>query len=52
MKRHKAGWVDDGWERMKSDELNPWMTAKLKERYHQAKQEDDQRKSIVQQIPC
>ena len=29
---------------------NPWMVAKLKERYYQARQEDDQRKSIVQQV--
>ena len=43
----KAGWADDGSVLMKSEELNPWMTEKP---VHQAKQDDDQRKSIVQQF--
>ena len=46
----KAGRADDGSELMNSDELNPWMMAKLKESYYQAKQDDDQRKSSVQQM--
>ena len=35
---------------MKNGELNPWMTAKLKESFSNARQEDDQRKNIVQQV--
>ena len=46
----RAGRSDNWSELMKSDELNPWMMAKLQESYHQARQEDDQRKSIVQQV--
>ena len=46
----KAGRADDRSELTKSDELNPWMMAKLKESYCQAKHEDDQRKSRVQQM--
>ena len=46
----KAGRADDWSEVMKSDELNPWTMAKLKESYFEAKQDDDQRKSVVQQI--
>ena len=46
----KAGRADDWSEVMKSDELNPWTMAKLKGSYFEAKQDDDQRKSVVQQI--
>ena len=35
---------------MKSDELNPWMMAKLKGSCYRAKQGDDHHKSIVQQV--
>ena len=45
----KAGWVDDLSALVESGELNPWMMAKLKESHCQARQEDDQRKSVVQQ---
>ena len=46
----KAYRADDWSELMKSDEPNPWMMAKLKEICYQARQEDDQLKSFVQQI--
>ena len=45
-----AGRADDWSELMKSEELNPWMIAKLKASYGQATQDDDECKSIVQQI--
>ena len=32
------------------DELNPWTMAKLKGSFYRAKQDDDQRKIIVQRI--
>ena len=35
---------------LKSDELSPWTMAKLSGSYYQAKQDDDPRKGIVQQI--
>ena len=35
---------------MKSDELNPWTMAKLKESYCEVTQDDDQRERIVQQV--
>ena len=41
---------DDWSELTRSEELNPWMMAKSRERYDQARQEDDQRKSIVQRV--
>ena len=44
----KAGLADDSSELTKSEELNPEMMAKLKERYCQARQEDDQRNRVVQ----
>ena len=46
----KPGEADEWSELMKIEELNPWMMTKLKESYHQARQEDDQWKSIVPQI--
>ena len=33
----KAGWADDWSELVKSEELQPWMMAKLKESHHQAR---------------
>ena len=36
-----AGRADDWSELMKSEELNPWMIAKLKASYGQATQDDD-----------
>ena len=44
----KARRADDGTELLRSDELNPWMTAKLMS-CCEVRQDDDQRKSIVQQ---
>ena len=46
----KAGLADDWSELIRHEELNPWMVANLKESFHQARQEDDQRKSIVQKV--
>ena len=46
----KAGLADDWSELTRSEELNPWKMAKLKESYYQARQEDEQRKSIVQKV--
>ena len=46
----KAGRADDWSELVKSDKVNPWMMVKLKESEHEVRQDDDQRKSIVQQI--
>ena len=46
----KAGRVHDWSEVMKSEELNPCTMAKLKESHIQVRQDDDQRKSVVQQI--
>ena len=46
----KARRVDDRSVLLESDELNLWTMGKLEESYHQAKQEDDQRKSIARQI--
>ena len=41
----------DGWsETLDNDELNSWTVAKLKKSHYQARQEDDQRKSIVQRV--
>ena len=48
-KANKAELADDKSELTRSEEVNPWMLAKLKESYHQVRQENDQRKSIVQQ---
>ena len=45
----KSGWMDDWSELMKSGELHTWMIVKLMESYCQARKEDNQRKSIVQQ---
>ena len=45
-----AGRAEDWSELMDSDELSHWMMAKLKESCYQAKQDDDQRKIIVQHI--
>ena len=42
----KARRADDRSELMKSDELNPWMMAKLKGSCYRAKQGDDQRKNL------
>ena len=46
----KAGLADDWSELIRSEELNPWMMAQLKERHSQARQEDEQRKSIAQLV--
>ena len=46
----KAGLADDWSEPTKNEEYNPWMMSKLKESCYQPRQEDDQRKSIVQQV--
>ena len=42
--------MDDWQERTRSEDLNPWMLSKLKESQYQARQEDDQRNSVVQHI--
>ena len=42
--------VDDWSEQTRSEGLNSWMMAKLKESCKQARQEDGQRKSIVQKV--
>ena len=47
---NKAGSVYDVSELMKSDQLNPWTMAKLKESYLEARHGKDQRKCIVQQV--
>ena len=46
----KAGRADEWSELMKSDEFTPWMMTKLQESCYQAKQDDDQRKSVARQI--
>ena len=46
----EADRADEWSELMNSVEINRWMMVKLKESCYQAKQDDDQRKSIVQQI--
>ena len=46
----KAALVDDWSELMRNEELNPWMMAKVKESYNQARQEDDQRQSTVKTV--
>ena len=43
-------WKDDRSELMRNEDLSSWMMAKLKGSDYQARQEDDQRKSIVQQV--
>ena len=42
--------ADDGSELTRSEELNAWMMAKLKESYYEARRDYDQRKSIVQKV--
>ena len=44
----RAGRADDWSELRKTDEVNPWTWSKLQEFYHEVKQVDDQRKSVVQ----
>ena len=46
----KAGLAVEWSELMRNEELNPWMMVNLTERWYQVKQEDDQRKSNVQQV--
>ena len=46
----KVGKEDHWSELWKSSEFNSWTRAKLQECYHEVRQDDDQRKSIVQQI--
>ena len=46
----KAGEAGDWSELLESDKLNAWTSAKLQECHSEVKQEDDERKSIVQQI--
>ena len=43
----KAGLADDWSELMRSEELNPWMIVKMRETYHQARQQDE---STVQKV--
>ena len=43
---------DDWSELLKGKDLNSWTRVKLQECYHEVRQEDDQRKSGVQQIRC
>ena len=46
----KVGKEDHWSELWKGSEFNSWTRAKLQECYHEVRQDDDQRKSIVQQI--
>ena len=41
---------DDWSDLMRSEELDPWMMAKLWESYCQARQENDPRKSTAQKV--
>ena len=46
----KAGKAGDWSELPESDRLNAWTSAKLQECSNEVKQDDDERKKIVQQI--
>ena len=46
----KAELAVESSQLMRNEELNPWMMVALTESWYQVKQEDDQRKSNVQQV--
>ena len=46
----KAGLAHDWWELVRSEEVTPQIMAKLKKSNIQARQDDDQRRSIVQKV--
>ena len=46
----KAELAVESSQLMRNEELNPWMMVTLMESWYQVKQEDDQRKSNVQQV--
>ena len=46
----EAGKAGDRSELLKSDKLNAWTKVKMKESFYEVRQEDDDWKSIVQQI--
>ena len=46
----KAGGENDWSELLKSNDLNAWTRVKIQECFHEVRLEDDQRKSMVQQI--
>ena len=46
----KAGTPGDWSELLKSDKLNAWTRVQIQECYHEVRQDDDERRSIVQQI--